>query len=79
MKKILIQTILMLCLGANASTAFALTDDFYASGEDLEFMFEINSDFALEEIEYELRKFVLYRKLEDLLFDLNDEYPGISQ
>ena len=79
MKKILIQLSLMLCLGASASTSFALSDDFYASGEDLEFMFEINSDFALEEIEYELRKFVLYRKLEDLLFDLNDEYPGISQ
>ena len=79
MKKILIQLSLMLCLGINISTAYALTDDFYASGEDLEFMFEINSDFALEEIEYELRKFVLYRKLEDFLFDLNDEYPGIIQ
>jgi len=79
MKKILIQLSLMLCLGASASNAFALTDDFFASGEDLEFMFEINSDFALEEIEYKLRKFVLYRKLEDLLFDLNDEYSGISQ
>ncbi len=76
MKKILLQATLLLCLGANVPSAFALTDDFYASGEDLEFMFEINSDYALEEIEYKLREFVLYRKLEDLLFDLNDEYPG---
>lgn len=49
------------------------------AGGDLEFMFETNSDFALEEIENELRKFVLYRELEVLLFDLNDEHPGISQ
>ncbi|MEH6457732.1 MAG: hypothetical protein V7749_15495 [Cocleimonas sp.] len=76
MKKILIQATLMLCLGASA---YALTDDFYASGDDLKFMFETNSDYALEEIENELRKFVLYRELEVLLFDLNDEYPGISQ
>ena len=69
----------MLCLGTSASTAYALSDDFYATGEDLEFLFETNSDFALEKIEYELRKFVLYRKLEDLLLDFDDEFPGISQ
>ena len=79
MKKILIQATLLLCLGANVSTASALTDDFYASGEDLDFMFDVNSDYALTEIEDELRKFVLYRKLEDFLYDLSDEYPGISQ
>lgn len=79
MKKILIQATLLLCLGANVSTASALTDDFYASGDDLDFMFDADSDFALTEIEYELRKFVLYRKLEDLFYDLNDDYPGISQ
>lgn len=70
---------LLLCLCVNATPAFALTDDFYASGEDLDFMFEANSDYALEEIEYTLRKFVFFRKLENLLFDLNDEYPGINQ
>ena len=79
MKKILIQTTLLLCLGASIPNAFALTDDFYATGEDLNFMFEANSDFALKEIAYKLRTFVLYRKLEGLLFDLNDEYPGINQ
>ena len=79
MKKILIQTSLLLCLGACTTNSFALSDDFFATGEDLEFLFETNSDFALEEIEYELRKFVLYRKLEDLLLDFDDEFPGVSQ
>ena len=76
MKKTFLQATLLLSLGfgANIPNALALTDEFYASGEDLEFMFEINSDYALEEIEYSLREFVLYRKLEDLLFDFNDEY-----
>ena len=79
MKKKLIQATLLLCLGAYTSTVSALTDDFYASGDDLDFMFEVDSDFALSEIEYELRKFVLYRKIEDLFYDLNEDYPGISQ
>jgi len=79
MKKVLIQVTLLLCLGANVSTASALTDDFYASGDDLDFMFDIESDFLLTEFEDKLRRFVLYRKLENLLYDLKDEYPGISQ
>lgn len=79
MKKKLLQYLLILCLGAGSTSAYALSDDFLVSGQDLDFLAEIDSDFALEEIEYELRKFVFYRKLEDLLFDLSDEYPGISQ
>ena len=71
--------LLTLCLSTSASNAVALTDSFYASGEDLDFMFDVDSDYVIEEIEHKLRKFVLYRKLEDLLLDLNDEYPGIIQ
>jgi len=78
MKKRLLQATLLLCLGASASNSSALTDDFIASGEDIDFLTEMNSDFVLEEIEYKLRRFVFYRKLEELLFDLNDEYPGIN-
>lgn len=78
MKKKLLHATLLLCLGAGVSNVSALTDDFIASGEDIDFLTEMKSDFALEEIEFELRKFLLFRKIEDLLFDLNDEYPGIS-
>lgn len=78
MKKILLKATLLLCLSASASTVSALSDEFISSGEDLNFLADMSNDFAIEEIEYELRKFVFYRKLEDLLFDLNDEYPGIS-
>ena len=79
MKKRLIQITLVLCLTLSASNSFALSDDFYVTGEDLEYMFETNSNYTLEELEDELRKFVLYRKLEDLFLDLDNEYPGISQ
>ena len=79
MKKNILQFLLLLALSAGASNVYALSDDFYASGEDLDYLFEVDSNYAIEELEHELRKFVLYRKLEDLLFDLNDEYPGISQ
>ena len=79
MKKTIIQITLTLCLCVSATNSFALSDDFYVTGEDLEFMFETNSNYAFEELEDELRKFVFYRKLEDLLLDFEDEYPGISQ
>ena len=79
MKKKLIQITLSLCLGVCSTNGYGLSDDFYATGEDLEYMFETNSNYALEEIEEKLRKFVLYRKLEDLLLDFGDEFPGISQ
>lgn len=79
MKKTLIQFLLALCVSTIASNAMALTDDFYASGEDLDYMFDGSDSFAFEEIENELRRFVIYRKLENLLFDFSDDYPGISQ
>ena len=77
MKKKLLQIILLLCFGASATNCYALSDDFYASGEDLEYMFDANSSYAFEELEDELRKFVIYRKLEDLILDLDDE-PSVD-
>lgn len=79
MKKRLLQLLLGLCLCTSASNTMAITDSFYASGEDLDYMYDSSDNFAIEDIENELRRFVIYRKLEDLLFDFNDEYPGISQ
>ncbi len=79
MKKIIVQFILLLALSISTSNSLALSDDFYSTGEDLEYLFEADSNYAIEELEHKLRRFVLYRKLEELLYDLNDEYPGISQ
>ena len=73
MKNKLIQFCMVLCFMFSAPSAVALADSYYASGEDLDFLMESESTFALEEIEYKLRQFVLYRKLEDFLFNINDE------
>jgi hypothetical protein len=78
MNKTLIQVSLVLGLLLSAPTSMALTDSYYASGEDLDFLTEAESTFAIEEIEYELRQFVLYRKLEDLLFNLSEGFPEMS-
>jgi len=78
MKKTLLQFLLAVIMSAGLSSAYALSDDFYATGEDLEYMFEADSNYAIEELEYKLRKFVLYRKLEEFLFDLDNEYPGTN-
>lgn len=74
MKKLILQLSVVLCLMANINSSMALTDTFYSTGEDLEFLMDSESTYALEEIEYKLRKFVLYRKLEDFLFSYFDEY-----
>ena len=79
MKKRLLQLFLGLCLCTSVSNAMAIADSFYASGEDLDYMYESSENLFIEEIENKLRRFVIYRKLEDLLFDFNDDYPGISQ
>ena len=77
MKNLIIKLSLVLCLCISAPATYALTDTFYSTGEDLDFLMESKSTFVIEEIEYELRQFVLYRKIEDILFNLTDEYPGI--
>ena len=77
MKNLIIKLSLVLCLCTSAPATYALTDTFYSTGEDLDFLMESKSTQVIEEIEYELRRFALYRKLEDIFFSLNDEYPGI--
>ncbi len=77
MKKLIIKLSLVLCLCTSAPVTYALTDTFYSTGEDLDFLMESKSTYVIEEIEYELRQFVLYRKLEDIFYGLNNEYPGI--
>ena len=79
MKKLILQLSVVLCLMANTNSSMALTDTFYSTGEDLEFLMESESTYALEEIEYKLRKFVLYRKLEDFLFSYLDEYQDNTE
>jgi hypothetical protein len=74
MKKRLIQLCIVLSMVAGTSQSMALTDSYFATGEDLDFLSESNNSYAIKEIEYKLRRFVLFRKLEDYLFDLTDTY-----
>ena len=78
MKNLLIQLCMVLSLLVSAPPAMALTDSYFATGEDLDFLLETERSFAIEEIEYKLRQFVLYRKLEDFLFGMNDDYSEIN-
>ncbi|MEB8431632.1 hypothetical protein OO007_05285 [Cocleimonas sp. KMM 6892] len=73
----LIKLSLVLCLCVSAPATYALSDSFYSTGEDLDFLMESQSTYVIEEIEYELRQFILYRKIEDLFSDPTDEYSGI--
>ena len=77
MNKLIIKLSLVLCLCTSAPATYALTDTFYSTGEDLDFLMESKSTYVIEEIEYELRQFILYRQIEDILFNLTDEYPRI--
>lgn len=77
MKNVIIKLSLVLCLFSTTPTTHALTDTFYSTGEDLDFLMESKSTQVIEEIEYKLRKFIFYRKLEDLFFNLDDDYSGI--
>lgn len=57
-----------------SSQTMAMTDAYYATGEDLDFLIEADNSEAFREIEYELRKFVFFRKVEDYLINLGDSY-----
>lgn len=59
-----------------APKAMALSDTYFATGEDLDYLIESDSTLALQEIEYELRKFVFFRKIEDFLFSLSDGFDS---
>jgi len=74
--KHLLQLCLVCSLLIIAPRAIALSDTYFATGEDLEFLIESDNMLAIQEIEYELRKFVLFRKMEDYLFNLSNGYIG---
>jgi len=74
--KLLLQLCVASSLCVGAPSAMALSDPYLAMGEDLDYLIGSGHGLALEEMQYELRKFVLFRKVEDFLFNLNDEYVG---
>jgi len=74
--KLLLQLCVASSLCVGAPSAMALSDPYLAMGEDLDYLIESGRGLAIEEMQYELRKFVLFRKVEDFLFNLNDEYVG---
>ncbi len=76
MNNTLMKLSLVLCLCTSAPATYALTDTFYSTGKDLDLLMESKSTQVIEQIEYKLRQFVLYRKLEELLFNMNDSYSG---
>ncbi len=74
--KLLLQLCVTCSLCISAPQALAMSDPYFASGEDLDYLIESGNNLAVQEIEYELRKFVLFRKVENFIFSLNDEYTG---
>jgi len=62
--------ILIMCLGATSTTAMALTDTYFATGEDLDYIIESDSTTPLLEFEYRLRRFIIFRKIEDYFLDI---------
>ncbi len=73
MKKIL-QRCFLCGLLFSAFQVTALTDTYFATGEDLDFLIESDNTLGIQEIEYELRKFVFFRKIEDYLYNLSSDY-----
>ena len=72
------RTLIVLLFGCILQTlslpTSALTDTYYATGEDLDYLIESDNTEALQEIEYELRKFVLFRKVEDFIYSVTETY-----
>lgn len=50
----------------------ALTDTYFATGEDLDYIIDSDSSTPLLELEYKLRRYIIFRKLEDLFLSLDD-------
>jgi len=73
MKKFL-QGCFLCSLLFSAFQATALTDTYFATGEDLDFLIESDNTLGIQELEYELRKFVFFRKIEDYLYNLSSDY-----
>ena len=70
MKKHFLQLMLITCLGSASTSATALTDTYFATGEDLDYIIESDSTTPLLEFEYQLRRFVIFRKIEDYFLDI---------
>ena len=79
MRKFFIQFFVAIVIALTSFHASASTDPYYATGEDLDFLIESDNSYALEEIEYELRKYVIFRKVEDYLFNLSDSIFEIDE
>ncbi len=54
----------------NSSSVIAETEPYYATGEDIDNLIEDNDTSVLIEIEQELSKFSLFRKLEKYLYNV---------
>lgn len=69
---------LFLAMGlvATSSHTMALTDTYYVTGQDLDLIMESDKTYAMEELEYELRKIPFFQEVEDLIFNFEDEYVG---
>ena len=77
--KQLLQICVVCSLLFTAFQAKALTDTYFATGEDLDFLIESDNTLGMQEIEYELRKFVLFREVEDYLYNLRSDYSEDSE
>lgn len=71
--KRLLQVCVVCSLLFTAFQATALTDTYFATGEDLDFLIESDNTLGIQEIEYELRKFIFFRELEDYLYNLSSD------
>jgi hypothetical protein len=60
MKQFVLSFGLALCLALSSTNCVALTDTYYSTGEDIDFLIESDNLSAIREIEYKLRKFVLF-------------------
>ena len=74
MKKGFIKASLGLGFFVFSTLAMAQSDSYYSTGEDLDFLIESDNTLAIRELEYELRQFKVYRKIEDFVFVLTDEF-----
>jgi len=77
--KRLLQICIVCSLLFTAFQARALTDTYFATGEDLDFLIESDNTLGIQEIEYELRKFVVFREIEDYLYNLSSDYLRDSE
>jgi len=70
--------LIKLCFGlgllACTSLTMAQSDSYFATGEDLDYLIESDNMLAIQEIEYKLRQFKIYRSFEDFVLALTDEY-----